>query len=63
MREFMARSGDRGVTASMITHRLKSGGFPVSDRTVRRWLADDADAGIIERMSHLQWRMRRPDTA
>jgi DNA-binding transcriptional ArsR family regulator len=63
MREFMARSGDRGVTASMITHRLKSGGFPVSDRTVRRWLADDEDAGIIERMSHLQWRMRRPDTA
>ncbi|MGH3304889.1 MAG: ATP-binding protein [Streptosporangiaceae bacterium] len=63
MREFMARSGDRGVTVSMITDRLRTGHIPVSERTVRRWLGEDTDNGIIERISHLLYRMRRPDAA
>lgn len=63
MREFMARSGQRGVTVSMITDRLRTASIPVSDRTVRRWLAEDTDNGIAERISHLLYRMRRPDAA
>jgi len=63
MREFMARSGERGVTVTMIVERLKAGHIPVSDRTVRRWLAEDVSDGIIERASHLLYRMPRPDAA
>lgn len=62
MRSFMARSGQRGVTVSMIVERLKAGHIPVSDWSVWRWLVED-DAGKIGRVSHLQWRMRNPDPA
>jgi hypothetical protein len=58
MRQFMARSGERGVTVTMILERLKAEHIPVSDRSVRRWLAEDTDAGITERATHLLWRMR-----
>jgi hypothetical protein len=47
----------------MIVERLKAEQIPVSDRTVRRWLGEDTDAGISERISHLLYRMRRPDVA
>ena len=63
MRQFMARSGERGVTVSMIVERLKAEHIPVGDRSVRRWLAEDTDAGITERATHLLWRMRNPDAA
>jgi hypothetical protein len=63
MREFMKRAGERGVTVSMIVDRLRTEHIPVSDRTVRRWLGEDTDAGISERISHLLYRMRRPDAA
>ena len=63
MREFMARSGQRGVTVSMIVDRLRTEHIPVSDRTVRRWLGEDTDAGISERVSHLLYRMRKPNAA
>jgi hypothetical protein len=60
MREFVARSGERGATVSMIADRLRAGHIPAHERTIRRWLQDDLDNGIIERVSHLLWRMRRP---
>jgi hypothetical protein len=63
MREFMARSGERGVSVTMIVERLKAEHIPVSDRTVRRWLTEDVNDGIIDRISHLLYRMRRPDAA
>jgi hypothetical protein len=58
MRDFIARAGQRGVTVSMITNLLEAEHMGVSERTVRRWLADDADAGILERHGHLLWRSK-----
>lgn len=60
MREFMARAGERGVTVSMITNLLEAEHMAVSERTVRRWLADDVEAGVAERVSHLLYRSKVP---
>lgn len=60
MRDFMAHAGERGVTVSMITGLLESEGVPVSERTVRRWLTDDVEQGLAERVSHLLYRSKRP---
>lgn len=59
MREFMARAGERGVTVSMITSLLESEHMGVSERTVRRWLGEDVEQGLAERMSHLLYRAKR----
>jgi len=60
MREFMAHAGERGVTVSMITSLLESEHMGVSERTVRRWLTDDVEQGVAERVSHLLYRSKRP---
>lgn len=61
MRDFMARSGDRGVTVSMITSLLKAEHMETSERTVRRWLDADIRQGVAERVSHLVYRARKRD--
>jgi hypothetical protein len=37
-------AGQRRVTVSMITHRMASEHVPVSERPIRRWLAEDVEA-------------------
>jgi len=52
------------VTVGVITHRMASEHVPVSDRPIRRWLAEDAERGLAERAAHLTCRTRkRRDTA
>ena len=55
MWEFMSRSGSRGVTITMIVNVL--GG--VGRTTVRRWLADDIQRGVVERARLGHYRMRQ----
>jgi hypothetical protein len=51
MREFMDRPGGRGVTVTMIVNRLASDQLEVTRGTVRRWLADDINRGVAERVT------------
>ncbi|MBO0813534.1 MAG: hypothetical protein J2P30_00035 [Actinobacteria bacterium] len=60
MRDFMGRSGDRGVTVGMVASLLDSENMGVSDRTVRNWIAADIELGIVERAKHGMYRLRRP---
>jgi hypothetical protein len=50
MREFMRRRGGRGVTITMIVNRLASEQLDVTRSTVRRWLADDIERRVAERV-------------
>jgi predicted transcriptional regulator of viral defense system len=56
MREFMNRSGRRGVTVTMIVNVLAS----VDRSTVRRWLAQDIKRGMAERVTPGFYRIRQP---
>ena len=60
MREFMDRPGGRGVTVTMIVTRLASDQLQVTRGTVRRWLADDINRGVAERVTPGFYRLR-PD--
>ena len=60
VREFMGRSGQRGVTVTMIVNLLDSERRDVNEQTVRRWLAEDAAAGIVEGTSRGLYRLREP---
>jgi predicted transcriptional regulator of viral defense system len=50
MREFMNRRGGRGVTVTMIVNCLAGEQLDVTRSTVRRWLADDIQRGVAERV-------------
>ena len=60
VREFIGRSGRRGVTVTMIVNLLDSERRGVNEQTVRQWLAEDAAAGIVEGTSRGLYRMRLP---
>jgi len=47
----------------MILHRLASEHMLVSERTIRRWLAEDIERGLAGRASHLAYHTRRPRDA
>lgn len=55
MWQFMSRSGSRGVTVTMIVNALAS----VGRSTVRRWLTEDINRGVVERASLGFYRMRQ----
>lgn len=57
-REFIGRSGQRGVTVTMIVSLLDSERMEVNEQMVRRWLAEDAEAGIVEGTSRGLYRLR-----
>ncbi len=59
MREFMRRRGGRGVTITMIVNRLASEQLDVTRSTVRRWLADDIERGVAERVEPGRYRPRQ----
>ena len=59
MREFMSRSGSRGVTVTMIVNVLAG----VDRSTVRRWLAEDIKRGMAERVMPGFYRMRQRSDA
>lgn len=59
MREFMRRRGGRGVTITMIVNRLASEQLDVTRRTVRRWLADDIERRVAERVEPGLYRLRQ----
>ena len=59
MREFMDRPGGRGVTVTMIVNRLASDQLNVTRGTVRRWLADDINGGVAERVTPGFYRLRQ----
>jgi hypothetical protein len=59
VREFIGRSGQRGVTVTMIVSLLDSERTGVDEQTVRRWLAEDANAGIVEGSGRGIYRLRQ----
>lgn len=60
VREFIGRSGQRGVTVTMIVNLLDSERRGVDEPTVRQWLAEDAASGILEGTSRGLYRLRQP---
>ena|SRR5690348_483370 len=63
MREFMRRRGGRGVTVTMIVNRLASEQLDVTRSTVRRWLADDIERRVAERVEPGLYRLRQRGAA
>ena len=59
MREFMRRRGGRGVTITMIVNRLAGEQLDVTRSMVRRWLADDLERGVAERIEPGLYRPRQ----
>ena len=55
----MNRPGGRGVTVTMIVNRLASDQLDVTRSTVRRWLADDIQCGVAERVTPGFCRLRQ----
>jgi predicted transcriptional regulator of viral defense system len=52
----MSRTGGRGVTVTMIVNVVAS----VDPSMVRRWLAEDINRGVAERVTPGFYRMRQP---
>jgi hypothetical protein len=59
MREFLGRSGGRGVTVTMIANLLAREQLGVARRTVRRWPAEYINRGGVERSAPGFYRPRR----
>lgn len=63
MREVMDRPGGRGVTVTMILDRLVSDQLDVTRGTVKRWLSDDIQRGVAERVTPGFYRLRKSGDA